>query len=115
MKVLHLKLLKKKRKKRKIQEKINKKEKKGKYRKKRIEKKVKKEQKEKKKKKKKKEHDDGKFRKEDLDCLQYWLMVLVKLLQSTNKVWAFISFSSNPTTSSHITSLIKSILIEEWL
>jgi len=59
MKVLYPKLLKNKRKKSKKNEKKKKR---------------------KKRKKNNKEHDDGKLIKEDLDCLQYWLMVLVKLL-----------------------------------
>jgi len=34
------------------------------------------------------------LKKGDLDCLQYWLMILVKPLKPTNNFWVFISFSS---------------------
>jgi len=37
-----------------------------------------------KRKEKKKKHDDGKLIKKDLDCLQYWLMILVKPIKPTN-------------------------------
>jgi len=46
------------------------------------------------KKKKKKEHNDGKLIKKYLDCLQHWLMVLIKPLKPTNNFLAFISFFS---------------------